>query len=342
MNAPKETTSEVMMPLAPQQTDTVVKIEHLSKTYGDFTAVQKLDLELARGEIIGLLGPNGAGKTTTIDMVVGLQAPSAGTVRVFGLDPWHDREEFTRRVAVQTQEASLFESLTVAETLRLFASLHANPLSVAEVAQSTGMTEQAGVRVRKLSGGQKRRLLLAVALVGNPELIVLDEPSAGLDPAARQQLWEVIRALRGRGTTVLLTTHHMDEATELCDRVAIMVDGQVLALDTPENLVLDQASKRKVGFTVAADTNLDSLEALAEVTSVRQRPVGAGLRVTVETNDSDAVLGFIAAQPTLAAHDLTIDGGNLEDVFLQLAATSNYATRTSSKPRRKKFGRSTR
>lgn len=320
----------------------VVQIRDLNKQYGDFTAVKSLDLNISRGEIIGLLGPNGAGKTTSIDMIVGLQVPTSGLVRVFGLDPAHDRAQFTRRVAVQTQEATLFESLTVAETLRLFASLHEHPLSVASVAKATGMDDQSGVKVRKLSGGQARRLLLGVALIGDPELIVLDEPSAGLDPAARQQLWGVIRSLRDRGTTVLLTTHHMDEATELCDRVAIMVDGEVMALDTPENLVLAQASNRKVSFTVSAETNLEALESLSAVNGLQTRPSNDAQRVTVATGDSDAVIAFLGANPELGARVITVDGGNLEDVFLQLAATSNYSTRIEKPIRQRRLGRRTR
>ena len=335
-------TDSPLRTVAVQDVAPVVRIRGLNKQYGDFTAVKSLDLDINRGEIIGLLGPNGAGKTTSIDMIVGLQEPSNGSVSVFGLDPAKDRAQFTRKVAVQTQEATLFASLTVAETLRLFASLHEHPLSVASVAAATGMDAQANVKMRKLSGGQARRLLLGVALIGDPELIVLDEPSAGLDPAARQQLWGVIRNLRERGTTVLLTTHHMDEATELCDRVAIMVDGSVMALDTPENLVLAQANNRKVSFTVSSETAFQALEELPLVTEIQARPSNGALRVTVSTSDSDAVIAFLGANTGFGARMITVDGGNLEDVFLQLAATSNYSTRTEKPSRQGRFGKRTR
>ncbi|GAA4194032.1 ABC transporter ATP-binding protein [Microbacterium oryzae] len=317
----------------------VIAVDGLVKTYDGFRAVAGIDLEVARGEIFGLLGPNGAGKTTTIDLLVGLRTPTEGTVRVLGLDPSADRAEFTARVAVQPQEASLFESLTVAETLRLFASFHAGPRPVEEIAHSIGLDEQAGVRVKKLSGGQRRRLLLGVAIIGDPEVVVLDEPSAGLDPAARQALWSLIASLRERGTTVLITTHHMDEATVLCDRVAIVVDGAVVALGAPDELIRQRSQQRSVSFTVPDGASLENLRRRPSVVSVEAVSTATGDRITVVTSDSDALLVDLPALG-LHARDLTIAAQTLEDVFLALAETSDYDSRSDRGKKRK--GRSSR
>jgi len=314
------------------RTDTVIELRGLEKVYDGFHAVAGIDLEIRRGEVLGLLGPNGAGKTTTIDLIVGLRRPTGGTVRVLGLDPSVDREQLTTRVGVQPQEASLYDTLTVAETLRLFASLHASPRPVAEIAERIGLADQAGVRVKKLSGGQRRRLLLGVALIGDPEIVVLDEPSAGLDPAARQSLWGLVSSLRDRGTTVVVTTHHMDEATVLCDRVAIVVDGSVVALGAPDDLVRQRSAQRRVSFTVPAAADLDALRRHPGVVSVEQAPAGAGVRVTIATTDSDALLAHLSSAGS-GARDLTVATETLEDVFLALAETSDYDSRTGSTKR---------
>jgi ABC-2 type transport system ATP-binding protein len=250
------------------------------------------------------------------------------------LDPAVERAEFTARVAVQPQDASLFDSLTVAETLRLFASFHDRPRPVEEIAQRIGLDDQAGVRVKKLSGGQRRRLLLGVAIIGDPEVVVLDEPSAGLDPAARQSLWQLITSLRDRGTTVVVTTHHMDEATVLCDRVAIVVDGAVVALDAPDELVRQRSQQRSLSFTTSPETDLAPLRSHPLVTAVEITSGTSADRVTVTATDSDALLTEL---PALGIHprDLTIAAQTLEDVFLVLAETSDYESRTTKNTKKK-------
>lgn len=213
-----------------------VDAQGVAKRYGDFTAVDRLDLTVTAGKIFGVLGPNGAGKSTLLECLVGLRKPSEGRISVLGMDPHRDRAQFTTRVAVQPQQASIFETLKVREAIDLFGSLYAHPMGTDEILRMVDLEEFADRRITRLSGGQQRRALVGVTLVGRPEVVVLDEPSAGLDPQARRGLWQVLEQLREQGTTVLLTTHHMDEAAAVCDRVAIIVDGRIKALGTPREL----------------------------------------------------------------------------------------------------------
>ncbi|MFC4057769.1 ABC transporter ATP-binding protein [Planomonospora corallina] len=297
-------------PASPDQRP-AIEISGLVKTYGGHLAVDGLSLAIAPGEVFGLLGPNGAGKTTTVECLVGLREPTAGGITVLGLDPLRDRGEFVRRVSVQPQEASLFPTLTVEETLRLWASLYAEPRTVAETLRRIGLEEQARVRTKALSGGQRRRLLLGVAVIADPRVLVLDEPAAGLDPQARQQLWDLIRAERAAGTTVLLTTHDMTEATELCDRVGIVVGGRLVALGTPRELVHRLGVAHEVCFETDAD--LAEIEALECVSGVSAQDG----QVTVTTGDTDEVVRVAAR---LGARRIEVRTGRLEDVFLRLAA----------------------
>ena len=301
--------------------ENAITVDRVVKRYGDAAAVDGVEFAIGRGEIFGLLGPNGAGKTTLIECIVGLRRPTSGTIDVLGFDPARDRAEVTARVAVQTQSASLFDTLTVAETLRLFASFHVASKHPVEVAHSVGLGDQQRVRTKNLSGGQYRRLLLGVALVADPQVIVLDEPSAGLDPVARRELWALIRGLRDAGTTVLLSTHHMDEATELCDRVAILIAGRIVALDSPAELVLQRSADSTVSFTVPTSADPAMLAELVGVTATTREEVRDGVRVTLATSDPDELLRRITFTRGLAARDISIHRGSLEDIFVELAET---------------------
>jgi ABC-2 type transport system ATP-binding protein len=313
--------------------ETAIEVRALTKSFGDTEVVRGVDLSIARGEVFGILGPNGAGKTTTIDCLAGLSAATSGSVRVLGLDPVADRAAFTARVAVQPQAASLFDHLTVAETLRLFASFHERPAALEPLLAEVGLTADQGIRAKHLSGGQTRRLLLAGALIGDPELVILDEPAAGLDPSARLHLWSTIRALRDRGVTVLLTTHDMEEATALCDRVAILVRGEIVASGSPADLVRQSAGESTVRFVVAAGTDLGPVERMEGANAVSSENVAGGIRVVVKTDDPDGLLRAITFTPGLQAREFAVHRSSLQDLFVELAENGSAgpaSTNTSS------------
>ena len=292
----------------------------LVKRYGAVAAVNGLDLEVRRGECFGLLGPNGAGKTTTVEILEGLNVPDAGDVEVLG-ERWQgDGLALRARLGVQLQETKFPEKLKVSEVLALFRSFYPRGLEVREVLSVVELEEKEQAAVRTLSGGQKQRLSLAVALVGDPELLFLDEPTTGLDPQSRLKAWDVVEALKPRGRTVLLTTHYMEEATRLCDRVAIVDHGQVIALGTPRELIASLGAEHVVEFAVAEGAPAPSTEALLALPSVEAvRQEASSWRLTVREVHR-AVPGLLAAlaengaEPThLSTHHAT-----LEDVFVAL------------------------
>jgi ABC-2 type transport system ATP-binding protein len=213
-----------------------IQVRGLRKSYGQLTAVDGIDFEIEEGEVFGLLGPNGAGKTTTVEILEGYRRRDAGEVSVLGHDPEHPGREFRQRIGVVLQQAQLWQNVTVRETHSIFAGYYERPRDVDEVIALVGLTEKRDARVKTLSGGQKRRLDLGVALVGDPDLVFLDEPTTGFDPAARRAAWEMIRSLRSLGKTVLLTTHYLDEAEQLADRVAVLRNGRIVRVGTPREL----------------------------------------------------------------------------------------------------------
>src|SRR5580704_6536440 len=228
----------------------VLRVRGLRKTYQDVVAVDGLDLEVARGECFGLLGPNGAGKTTTIEICEGLTDPDSGTVELLGLNWSTGAEELRQRIGIQLQETQFPDKLTVEETIRLFRSFFHRGISVEESIRISQREEKRKSRFAVLSGGQKQRLAMATALVGDPELLFLDEPTTGLDPQARRHLWDLVEELKQAGRTIILTTHYMEEAEQLCDRVAIMDHGKVIALGTPNELIAKECSEDIVEFAV--------------------------------------------------------------------------------------------
>ncbi len=215
---------------------TAISVRGLRKAYGPLEAVRGVDFDIEEGEVFGLLGPNGAGKTTTVEILEGYRHRDAGEVSVLGSDPQRPGRDFRQRIGVVLQQAQLWPNLTVRETHAAFAGYYARPRDVDEVIELVGLTEKRAARVKTLSGGQKRRLDLGVALVGDPDLVFLDEPTTGFDPAARRAAWEMIRSLRSLGKTVLLTTHYLDEAEQLADRVAVMREGRIVRIGTPREL----------------------------------------------------------------------------------------------------------
>src|SRR5471030_1915762 len=229
-----------------------LRVVGLRKAYGDVVAVDGLDLTVGAGECFGLLGPNGAGKTTTIEICEGLTEPDAGTVELLGLNWQTGAKELRQRIGIQLQETQFPDKLTVEETLRLFRSFFYHGISVDESIKTAQLEEKRNSRVGGLSGGQKQRLAMACALVGDPELLFLDEPTTGLDPQARRHLWDLVDELKKAGRTIILTTHYMDEAERLCDRVAIMDHGKIIALGTPQELIASVGGEHIVEFSVSA------------------------------------------------------------------------------------------
>jgi ABC-2 type transport system ATP-binding protein len=302
----------------------VITAAGLSKRYGAVTAVVDVSLEVARGEIFGIVGPNGAGKTTTIEMMQGLRRTDGGTVRVLGLDPQRDVAEIRQRVGTQLQNAVLPDRMKVWEALDLYASYYASPADVDALLDDWDLRGKRDASFDSLSGGQRQRLFIALALVGSPEMVFLDELTTGLDPLARRLTWDHVRAIRDGGVTVVLVTHFMDEAEALCDRIAVIDSGRVAALDTPSRLTRRAGQTQRVRFTAPVEFSPAWLARIAGVECVDQH--GTAVVVT----GTGALLAGVAT--ALAAHgaapdDLTVERSSLEDAFL--AITSAAAADTS-------------
>jgi ABC-2 type transport system ATP-binding protein len=292
----------------------------LVKRFGDVVAVAGLDLEVHRGECFGLLGPNGAGKTTTIEILEGLTTPDEGDVEVLGERWGRGRDRWLReRLGIQLQETQLSEKLSVEETLRLFRSFAEKGRAVSDVLALVELDSKRTAWVGKLSGGQKQRLALACALVGAPDLLFLDEPTTGLDPQSRRQLWQLLTRYRSEGGTILLTTHYMDEAELLCDRVAIVDRGKVIALDTPRALIRSLGAEHVVEFSVAGGAPLTPVElgALPGVTDARAEG-GVWSLATSEVHLTVPALLALLSRSAAALSHLTTHSATLEDVFVSL------------------------
>jgi ABC-2 type transport system ATP-binding protein len=293
----------------------VIEVEHLHKRYGDQVAVDDLSFDVEQGEIFGILGPNGAGKTTTVETVAGLRTPDRGRVRVLGLDPRRDRAQLVQRVGVQLQQSELPEQLKVAEAMELYSSFYDRPADWERLLDELGLADRRDVRYGKLSGGQQQRLSIALALVGNPELAILDELTTGLDPNARRDTWELIEQIRDRGVTVVLVTHYMEEAERLADRVAVIDGGRLVALDSPAALVSRTATAQQLRFRPSAPLDDRLLTDLPEVREVTRR--GAWVFVTGTGDLLQAVTAVLARNHIVAA-DLRAEQASLDDAFLAL------------------------
>ncbi len=294
-------------------------VRALRKSYGTVTAVDGLDLEVMTGECFGLLGPNGAGKTTTIEICEGLLVPDSGDVTVLGHTWRDDRAKLRERLGVQLQETQFAEKLTVHETVRLFRSFYAAGRSADEVVSLVQLDDKRNARVNTLSGGQKQRLSIACALVGNPDLLFLDEPTTGLDPQSRRQLWEIVDRFRRAGGTTLITTHDMDEAERLCDRVAIVDHGRIIALGTPRELIQSLGAEQVVEFALrdGVQPSVDALTALSGVRGVR----GAGGTWTLEVGATHEAVPALLSYLDRSAFGLTelrTHSPTLDDVFVSL------------------------
>jgi len=294
----------------------VVKVEALRKIYGDTIAVDGVSFEVARGEIFGMVGPNGAGKTTTIECIEGMRRPDGGSVTVLGIDPQRDGNELRPRIGAQLQTSALPERIRVWEALDLFASFYQRSVDWNVLLERLGLAEKRNAFFSKLSGGQKQRLFIGLALINDPEVVFLDELTTGLDPQARHAIWDLVRDMRDSGKTVFLTTHFMEEAERLCDRVAILEHGRLVALDTPANLIQSIGAETRIAFTVDGKPDLSWLENLPTVTGVdatedRYVVRGPSDRVIVDVVNALSVKG-------IRFRDLRTEQPTLEDVFLKV------------------------
>jgi ABC-2 type transport system ATP-binding protein len=303
----------------------MIRVRGLRKAYGDLVAVDGLDLDVAAGEIFALLGPNGAGKTTTVEILEGYRARTAGEVRVLGVDPERADASWRARIGIVLQEGGRFDELTVGELVNHFAGFYPRPLPVEEVLALVGLVDEDEVRTGRLSGGQRRRLDVALGLVGDPELVFLDEPTTGFDPASRRAAWSVVRDLRARGKTVLLTTHYLDEAEHLADRVGVIVAGRLVEVGAPASLGGRSTAEATVRFRAdgpLAGSRLPPLPALDV-----QRASGT---VSVRTTTPTAVVGALSAWAAAAGVDelpeLCVLRPTLEDVYLRLVGSATEAT----------------
>ncbi|PGH45004.1 multidrug ABC transporter ATP-binding protein [Micromonospora sp. WMMA1996] len=293
----------------------VIEVEHLHKRYGDTVAVDDVSFTVEQGEIFGVLGRNGAGKTTTVECVQGLRRADRGTVRVLGLDPVRDRTEVRQRVGAQLQESQLPDKLRVREALDLYRSFYRNRADIDELLADLGLAEQRDTAFHKLSGGQKQRLSVALALVGRPEIAILDELTTGLDPKGRRDTWDLVERIRDRGVTVVLVTHFMAEAERLCDRLAVIDAGRVVAIDTPSGLMSRVDGETRVHFRPVDRLDDAVLTALPEVTSVRRD--GDEVTVTGPEEVLQAVLSALAERKIRYA-GLRVDQPTLDDAFVSL------------------------
>ncbi|GAA2397726.1 ABC transporter ATP-binding protein [Catellatospora methionotrophica] len=295
-----------------QDMSPTIKVEELRKSYGEPRAVDGVSFDVQTGEFFGILGPNGAGKTTTLEMMEGLRKPDSGTVTLFGESPWPRNPRLLPRIGVQLQASAFFERLTAREQIRTFASLYGVPARKAdEWLAVVGLEDMAGKRNEDLSGGQQQRLSIACALAHGPDLVFLDEPTSGLDPQARRNLWDVLRDISAQGRTVVLTTHYLDEAESLCDRVAIMDHGRILQSGPPATLVRDLDAPTRISVETGTIT-AEAARGLADGLEVSDD----GVSLTIATRTPAPVLSALAERDALRG--LSVRGATLEDVFLHL------------------------
>src|ERR1022692_4988399 len=293
----------------------VIEVENVHKRYGGTVAVDDVSFSVEEAEIFGILGPNGAGKSTTVECIDGLRTPDRGRIRVLGLDPRADGAELRQQVGVQLQESALPERIQVGEALELYSSFYRTPADWVELMRTLGLGSKRHAQYRKLSGGQKQRLSIALALVGRPRIAILDELTTGLDPQARREVWAMIEGVRDRGVTIVLVTHFMEEAERLCDRVALIDNGRIAALDTPASLAARASGGKSVRFLPSAPFDALVLTELPEVSRVERE--GQHVVVTGTGELVNAVI-FALAAVDVTARDVQLDSSNLEDAFVKL------------------------
>ena len=294
--------------------ESAVTVQHLVKRYGEFAAVNDVSFSIGEGEIFGIIGPNGAGKTTTVECISGLRTPDSGSISVYGLSPQKDRGKMREFVGVQLQDTALPPRLKVGEAVNLFASFYPNPLNPDELLESLGIKQIEDSIFRKLSGGQKQRLSIALALVGRPKIAILDELTTGLDPEARRETWDLIEGIRRRGATVILVTHFMDEAERLCDRLALINNGALAVLDTPEAIAA-RAGGTRVRFVPSRQLDDKTLLAIPGVSQVERKE-----RYVTVVGEGDLALSVMnsLAKVGVSVSELEAKKGSLDDAFVEM------------------------
>lgn len=298
-----------------------IVVRQLTKKYRNLTAVNGISFTIKQGEIFGMLGPNGAGKTTTVEILVGLRSADAGEIRVLGFDPAAHKEKLHQKIGVQLQMPALFPRLTVGESLKLHASFYPAPFPVDQVLEWIGLADRVKTQTYKLSGGQLQRLAVGTAMISNGDIIFLDEPTTGLDPQARRQMWAVIGQLKAMGKTIFLTTHYMEEAQYLCDRVAIIDHGSIIALGTPEQLISEHFAEKAIELPQVLAEHKESLLNLPGVTRIQ----ADGDKITLYAAQVEAAIRELIqreAAGVLTLSGLSVRSASLEDVFLKLTGRS--------------------
>ncbi len=298
----------------------VIQVEHLTKRFGALVAVNDISFAVERGEIFGMLGPNGAGKTTTLEIIEGLQEPTAGKTLVLGYDSHRESEKVKHKIGVQLQASAYFDFLTLREILDLFASFYGHTIDADALLESVGLLEKRNSLVKHLSGGQKQRFSIVASLVNDPEIVFLDEPTTGLDPQARRHLWDFIKRINNQGKTVVLTTHYMEEAQLLCDRVAIIDLGKIVALDTPSDLIHNLKSSYRINLITAQRVSLEIFQKVEGVLGAHQMSdhrTAYQLRVATALDSLPSLLKTIEREK-IPVTDIEVLPANLEDVFLEL------------------------
>jgi len=296
----------------------VITVENLYKHYDRVRAVDGISFEVREGEIFGFLGPNGAGKTTTIEIIEGYKTPDSGSVTTLGLDPRQDGYELKERIGIMLQQTSMYPDLKVSELLRLFASYYRRAVDLDALLEMIGLEEKKGAFIRELSGGQRQRVVFVLTLINDPELLFLDEPTAGLDPQSRRAIWDWIRLAREKGKTVFLTTHYIEEAEDLCDRVAIIDHGKIIALDTPKRLMVGAAVEQRIEFVIDGELNVTRLKAMPGVTKALNEGHGTFTIYAPEAQVALKSLLNLAETNGFTLRGLTVEGATLEDVFIRL------------------------
>jgi ABC-2 type transport system ATP-binding protein len=299
----------------------IIEVESLQKRYGDTIAVKDVSLSVEEGEIFGIIGPNGAGKTTTVECIAGMREPDGGSITVAGLNPPRDRDRLRQILGMQLQESALPEKLKVGEAIDLYASFYEHPADMTQLLHSLGLEDKLGTRYGKLSGGQKQRLSIALALIGRPRIAILDELTTGLDPQARRDTWSLIEAVRDQGVTVVLVTHFMEEAERLCDRVAMIDAGRVVAIGSPASLAESAGGLQALRFTPSRHFNDALLDALTEVDNITWH--GESVEVTGTGDLLGAVVAVLSREGVVATQ-LRFEQRSLEDAFVSLIGDAHH------------------